>query len=240
MAVLTTLGFSIFQARSLLVGLPQARHISKLGQGSGLMAIAPTLLRYVDLLILPVLFSPEPALLYIVARAAGMVIEWSLDHLIRLAEPSIAMAHRFESQVKFIASAARLNLGLLLVGGGVALGVLSTAPNFSRLFGSRAATFREILIWVVVAQTAPAIFGAASAVLDIARHRREVAMIRMAGTLGFCMVVGLNQPSTGYLLAQHYAAVQLSVCAMMAGLVAWRSGIWPGITAVLFKQIKLF
>ena len=204
------------------------------------MSFAPALLRYVDLLILPVLLSPEPALLYIAARSVGMLIEWSLDRLTRLAKPGITMAYEFENPANFVSSAARLNLGILLVGGGVALGVLSAAPYFSRLFGSGAGEFRDIVVWVIVAQSSPAIFGAASLLLDIARHRREVAMIRLGACLVFSVVAVLTPSSTGYLLALHYAFIQLSVCGMMAGLLAWRSGIWPGITAVLFKQIRLF
>ena len=240
LAILTTLSLWMVQARGLLAALSQTRHYPKLGHGNSLMSFAPALLRYVDLLILPVLLSPEPALLYIAARSVGMLIEWSLDRLTRLAKPGITMAYEFENPANFVSSAARLNLGILLVGGGVALGVLSAAPYFSRLFGSGAGEFRDIVVWVIVAQSSPAIFGAASLLLDIARHRREVAMIRLGACLVFSVVAVLTPSSTGYLLALHYAFIQLSVCGMMAGLLAWRSGIWPGITAVLFKQIRLF
>ncbi len=55
----------------------------------------------------------------------------------------------------------------------------------------------------------------------------------------FLAGIWMLNPQDGVLIAQTFAAAQLAQAAICA-LLLTQCGIWPGLTALFYKEIKLF
>lgn len=218
---------------------PDMRSFRCLSAADSLVATAPVLLRHADLMVLPFVLAPVEGAFYLVARGAASVISLAIELLLGRAAPGMDAAFHEPNGQGFVAAAARLNLGVLLVGGGAALGVLSAVPQLAGPLGLEAAPIRNILIWVVLGQAAPVFFGAVFLLLRVAGMRREGALLCLVGALSLGLSCLFLHTDDAILFAQQYASVQICVGLAGAAFLAWRTGIWPGLTAVLFRQIKL-
>ncbi|QFT58384.1 hypothetical protein FIU94_06050 [Sulfitobacter sp. THAF37] len=203
----------------------------------GALDLSAVGLRIVDLLILPFLLPAPAAIGYLCARAVAIAVEVPL---MLLKQKSFRAFDNVEvGPAGFNNLAARLNLGMLLVGGGVGMGVIAFAPYFERVAGAPVAEFREVLPLLVMAQMGPALFGAADLLLERAGWQRDVFVTRTIGIVGVCALAAALDPDTGAALAQIVVGLHLALGAVMASILAWRTGIWPGLTALLFRQIRL-
>ena len=83
--------------------------------------LGPALMGYGDILIAVCLLPPGPALGYLVLRGAGLAVAMALQPLLTAAATRLRAA----GPRGFPAAAARLNLGLMLIGGGLCLAMLT-------------------------------------------------------------------------------------------------------------------
>lgn len=201
---------------------------------------APLALRQVDLLVLPFVLPPSAAIPYLMARGFGACVTVALDQLIGRAYRSVANQIEGKANAAFpVAEAARVNLGVLLVGGAIALALLSVLPYLPKVLGPASHRVEDVVGWLLLATLGPAFFGAAPAFMRLAGLQREMTVLFFLSTLAFAAMVIAQPNLTMLALAQMTAATQLSVAAVASGLLAWRTGVWPGLTAILFRQIKL-
>lgn len=196
-------------------------------------------IRYLDVPV--VLWLLDAAFLssYLLARLASLCIPLSLGPLARKAAPQLVSLARAEHQDPFRAAAARVNLGYMMVCGAVALIVISFAPYVMRRAGILDPALENTLIWLVLGQSAPVLFGA-TGLLMYAVERGAFCDL-LLGITGIMFLAGLLalHPQDGLLVAQMFAAAQLAHAAICAVLLT-QSGVWPGLTALFHTEIKLF
>ena len=75
--------------------------------------------------------------------------------------------------------------------------------------------------------------------LGLTGYQREVTMLNVLAASIFIATVAAQPVLTATDLAQRLAMMQLLYAGAAAMLLAARSGIWPGLTALLFRQIRL-
>lgn len=204
------------------------------------MAIPFRLLtRYADLLIVPFLFEVTLLIAYLVARIASMCVPLALGGLAHKAGPQLSRLFQMPKQAPFQAAAARVNLGYLMVCGAVSLLVLGCAPFIAGALGGLNHAFDEIVIWLVVGQAAPVLFGATALLMQaVDRGAFYVVLQGMTATMFVAGVMVLDNTSA-VVVAQTLAAAQLTQAALCA-LLLTQCGVWPGLTALFHKEIKLF
>jgi len=204
-----------------------------------LLAIGPALLGVVDLLILFWLLSPGLAVGYLMMRAGGMVVLAAMYPVQAATSARLAVNRSCENMEAFAADAARVNLGLLLIGGGSSVGILALQPLLPPQFGTFVGADPAMLMWILLGASSPAYFGAAPLFMSIIGLRREWALLSLAGAL---LMVGLaygTRVSTPLALAQTYAAVHLVTAAVAAAIIGRKRGVWPGLTALMAGRIRL-
>ncbi|MDD9719422.1 hypothetical protein PVW51_01900 [Sulfitobacter sp. PR48] len=239
LCILIVLVTTALQCRGLRAMISLSHNLPARPLAETILTLVAAGVRVPDILIMPILLPPSAAGTYLAARGVAMVIEWLLKQLCRRSRREIRLALVRGGGAGFTKLAARLNLGMLLIGGGAAMGAISVSPYLAGVMGWSAHEFHQLLFWLVLVQVAPAIFGAADLLLEIAGYRRDVFLIRLVGILGFGAAAALLRPDGAVLLAQQSALLHLGLGFTMAGLLAWRAGIWPGLTGVFFGKIRL-
>jgi hypothetical protein len=153
--------------------------------------------------------------------------------------PHLVQLARAEQQIPFRAAAARVNLSYMMVCGAVGLIVISLAPYLVQKAGEVDPVFSDVLLWLVVGQSAPVLFGATGLLMQ-AVERGAFYDVLIAITAGlFFAGLWLLNPADSILIAQTFAAAQLAQAAICA-LLLTQCGVWPGLTALFHKEIKLF
>lgn len=193
---------------------------------------------YADLFILPAVLSGADALLYLLARAMVQIILSTVGHIERQAHNSLSVYTGPAARGDLIALAARLNLGLLLVGGGMAVVVLTTIDYIPAALGLALPGFNPVLAWLVLGASAPAFFGATGVLLSASHMNGHNTMMQLIGVVVFA-VGAFALPPTATAFAQLYAFTMLAVGLLSAASLVKSVAIWPGLTAILLRQIKL-
>lgn len=201
--------------------------------------VAQICARHADLMILPFILPPKLMLPYLVAKGVSLLLPVFINVFQKLAASPLRLAIAGRQQALFVASAARINLGLMLIAGGLAVAVLSAAPVLSNTAVLDYGQFREILLWLLLAESAPAIFGA-TAMLMRTSGFGAVHIILNAIAAVVLIVVSVGFVTTDpVLIAKTYAGVHFSIAAISAVILIRQMGIWPGPTALMFRKIKL-
>ena len=195
--------------------------------------------RYIDILFAPFILEAAMLIAYLVARGVSMCIPLTLGGLGRKAAPQMARLSQLPKQTLFQAAAARVNLGYLMVCGAVSLLVLASAPFLSQSFGGLDSAFDEMLIWLVVGQAAPVLFGATALLMRAVDRGAFYDVLQGVTAAMFLGALAVFDGASGVMMAQTLAAAQLTLAALSA-LLLTQCGIWPGLTALFHKQIKLF
>lgn len=195
--------------------------------------------RYTDLLVTPWLLDLPVLSAYLLARLVSLCIPFALGLLGRRVAPHLAKFATAQSQHSFQAAAARVNLGYLMVCGAMALFVMIGGPWAAKLFNVPAVDFDQVLIWLVIGQTAPIFFGATSLLMHaVDRGVFHDLLLGLTALLFLAALLASGTPD-GVLIAQMLAAAQLTQGGICA-LLLTQSGIWPGLTALFHKEIKFF
>jgi len=201
--------------------------------------IASLIWRYADLIILALILSPQNTLIYLIARGLAQVVPLALDILTDRIVGPLRVAHCAGNLRHFAAIAARTNLGFLLIGGSASLIALSLSAYVPLILNLDTAEFRYILFWLVIIQAASALFGATGILFNITQCKSGTIFLPLLGIVLFWATIFLTGTDNPLKLAQVFASTHLLIGAASALLIGLRFGIWPGITAILFRQIKI-
>lgn len=192
--------------------------------------------RYVDVLVVPWVLEFEALYIYFLARIASLCLPVILAVLGYKVEPVLRSLVGTQEQTPFRAAAARVNLGYLMVSGAMALFLISSAPYLAKMLEPE---FREILVWLVIGQSAPVLFGATSLLMRVVERGTFYDVLGGITAVMFLAGTVLLDARDGIDVAQTFAVSQLTLAAVSA-LLLTQCGIWPGLTALFHKQIKLY
>lgn len=195
--------------------------------------------QYMDVLIMFVVLPKEQAIVYLIARGLSMTIVISLEHLSEGASAPLIRAYRRNDHAAFITMAARLNLGFLLIGGGLALGILNVGPPVGAQLFSKGSDFNAVLGWLVLGVSGPIFFGGTRVLLHATANGPISFLIDAAAVVMVVVSAVSSAAPTAVFIAQCMASAHLVSSAIAALILARRSGIWPGLTALLLRQIRL-
>ena len=189
--------------------------------------------------VLIIIWTLEGGLLhaYLVARVLSLIVPCSL--LLVEARVSPQLAALVPNQSLFQAAAARVNLGYLIISGSLALFVLLLAPRVAGSVGIAGDRLKEILVWMLIGQISPILFGATRMLMQVMDRRVFYNLLTLVTTVLFLVGVALMPDRSAVFVAQALAAAQLAQSAVCA-LLLTQCGVWPGLTALLHKEIKLF
>lgn len=217
--------------RGIRAPLRAAVSISRTGMGT----VFRLATRYPDVLIVPWLLSASVALAYLAARGASLLVPLALLLVDRKAEPHLIVLAQDLPQTPFQAAAARVNLGYLMICGALGLFVLTfmqqVAGHFDPVMG-------DMLIWLLVGQSTPVLFGATAVLMRVVERGAFYDLLTGITSALFIIGVALLDIRDGVLIAQAFAAAQLTLAALCA-LLLTQSGVWPGLTALLHKEIRI-
>lgn len=208
--------------------------------GHSVSVAVPLLFRNADLLILPWIFPPDQVLVYLLVRGIAGVIGLTLGSLTSKLRAPLCSAFVQGKNTEFVAVAARVNLSVLLIGGGACLAVLSAGPYFLGFVGVGSDAAQKLLAWVVLAESAPAFFGATSILLEVTKKQREAVLLASMSVLMIWLLPAIMHKIDIIDLAIVFACVRFAATAAAATILGLRFGILPGLTAILFRQIRLF
>ncbi|MBM1308795.1 hypothetical protein JQT66_01295 [Sulfitobacter mediterraneus] len=213
---------------------------AKVAGGKSTSEVSSSLMSQMDLLILPILLNPTLTWPYLIARGVGTLPQLVLSLLHITAELRLVEEREEGGIVRLAATAGRINLGSLLIGGASFLMVLAIVPLVAQHFHLPETDFKSIALWITFAHFAPAFLGATVILLRTAGMRRELLCIQISCSVLFCCTLLFGSETSGLEIAKTLAATSWLASFLGAALLAKRYGIWPGITAVLFRQIRLF
>lgn len=195
--------------------------------------------RYVDFLLIPWLLEGTVLYAYILARITSLIIPLALHGVSARVKPQLSALLQTGNFCRFQAAAARVNLGYLMVCGGMSLIVATCAPHWAALLGNFDPVFTNILVWAVVGQSAPILFGATVLLMNaVGRGAMNELLYGFVAAL-FVASVLIGNKGSAILIMQTFAVAQLTHAAICSISLA-RCGVWPGLTALFHKEIKLF
>ncbi|MEH6644377.1 hypothetical protein [Sulfitobacter sp.] len=208
----------------------------RLGEWGGLFRFVA---RYVDLLIVPWFLEPIVVWIYVSARVASLCIPLTLFLLGSRVARQLSKLAQAQEQSGFQSAAARVNLSYLMVCGAMALFVMVGAPNLAVILGTPKGLYSEILVWLVVGQSAPVLFGATGLLMHAVERGAFYDMLLGLTALLFLAATVLFDVRDGVMVAQALVAAQMTQAGLCA-LLLTQCGVWPGLTSLLHKEIKLF
>ena len=153
--------------------------------------------------------------------------------------PRLLEAYHYGDKGALAALAARTNLGFLLIGGGGITFIFLTVQAVLDLTHSHATLILPIVAWILLSHCGPVILGASGLLMEVTRMQRQRSWVLGLWTpiaLGSILLVN---PDTPIELAKHVALLHLGYSAHLAVVLGMRHGVWPGITALLQKELKL-
>ena len=214
LAILLT--YLLLLLQPLARAMPQLRQPggTRIQPGPSVIDLLQGGFRNCDLLAIPFLFAREEPLPYLVARGLVWVVPLAVDHLEVSARQSVFAARASNGGRAFVPTMARVNLGLMLVGGAAALLLLGSC--------------------------APVIFGATRMLTLVTQMRRDAALLQLGGMLLFVGLLAVSEQVTLLALARSFGLMQIGTIAAISALLAYSEGVWPGLTALFFRQIRLW
>jgi len=198
------------------------------------------ILRSIDILILPVFFDIKHVGIYIMARIFSVTVGPLFLHLLQAGSDLLRSRLQFSVNADFVSAAARLNLGLFLIGGGISMIPLALGKFYAPAFGADQQLFAFCLFFAVAGHYCKALLGACEEVLGLTARRSELVSLQSVSILLFVAYCFYADDLSLRSFALSAAVMHIGLAAIFAGIVAFRFGIWPGPTAILFGQIRLF
>lgn len=198
------------------------------------------ILRSVDILILPVFFDIKHIGIYIMARIFSETVRPLFLHLLKAGSDLLRSRLKFSVNADFVSAAARLNLGLFLIGGGISMIPLALGKFYAPAFGDDQQLFAFCLFFAVAGHYCKALLGACEEVLRLTARRSELMSLQSVSILLFVAYCFYAEDLSLRDFALSVAVMHIGLATVFAGIVAYRFGIWPGPTAILFGQIRLF
>lgn len=197
-------------------------------------------LKYADVLVAASLFPPTIFFPYLVAKGISMILVAFLRGFEISTQPQLSAAVAAQDQARFAAITARINLGILLMIGGLAVGLLGILPLISLFPIIDLQTVHSIALWLLLAESVPALCGATTLILRNIGFKIYDRSLTILGCLVFLSLSFALPTENSVQVAKTYATVQICIGFAGAVVLAVKAGVWPGVTAVLFRQIRLF
>jgi len=196
-------------------------------------------LRNIDVILISIVLDGATSAIYLIARAIAAMTPTALRLLDHATLEHVARTYVNQSRAEFCSAAARLNLGYLLIGGAGSLFAIGVAEVLSGNALTQHHGFQPVFFWLILASASPTLFGATNALMKISKMENALLTLQLLAAffVCFCAVTGLIQ--NGIDLARYFALSQLTMKAACAVILGLRVGIWPGITAVFFGQIRI-
>ena len=190
-----------------------------------------------DVLALSCALGAFDAAVYLVARRLACLLAVLFEALRSAVAPRLAVA--YGKPDVFAALSARVNLGFLLFGAGGAGVLVLGGPAVLPLFGTAYSEAYPMMLWLVLGQAAPAVFGATGMLMvmaDMERARARLVWGLCPPAFGLMLLFAPQGPEA---LAMCAALTQLGLGAASAVLLAGRRGVLPGATALLHTRLRL-
>ncbi len=197
------------------------------------------LYRNADVLVVGLVLTPLECAIYLIVRGVAMVLDLVFRVLGHAMSEPMSHSMQGRSGGLFVSQAARANLGFLLIGGAGAILLFITADPVLGVFGIFGVEGRQALVWLIIAQTAPAIFGATHVFMSLTKLDGLRAWVVWPALPLALMFVFAGAREGLVQLAMTYAVLQIGLAAVCAVIVALRCGIWPGLTAMFHGRIRL-
>ncbi len=193
-----------------------------------------------DIVIFAFFLESEHFTVYLATRGSLLLLPLSLSFLQKNAVDLQLGKQKFRSKDRSRAYSARLNLGLFLVGGGIAIFALAFGKLLANAFFSvEKDAFLGIFAWLLLGSSVKAIFGCFESILGAEGRGVFVANCHLLMAVGMICFAVVFEISSEEHLAKCFALFHISFGAIGSGIVAYRYGIWPGPTALLLRQIRL-
>ena len=74
----------------------------------------------------------------------------------------------------------------------------------------------------------------------VTQMRRDAALLQLGGMLLFVGLLAVSEQVTLLALARSFGLMQIGTIAAISALLAYSEGVWPGLTALFFRQIRLW
>lgn len=197
------------------------------------------LVLHADLIVAAFLLSADQVLIYLVLRAIAELVGIVIDKVQRAARPALEYSFANQNLGHFAAAAARINLGVMLIGGATASLVLIATKYLSQKTFLGLEQHSLAFFLLVMRHAMPCIFGAAPFFLIVSRRKADTKLL---DTIFVCMFVSsavLLVPESPSALARIHLVCVAAYAGGAAIIVGKGFGVWPGITAVLCRRIML-
>lgn len=194
--------------------------------------------RWADVLALPLLLSEKQALIYLTVRCAVAVVAAVVESVQRVILPRLIEAHRSATAVVFRGLVARASLGIMLIGGAVGMVAMMVGPIIfpHHVIGGEGLRAFHILLLVALV---PVVLGICPAMLSVLVAPRLMAAAYGANLVIIATVTSVFCPTTAIEMAQVVAMGH----GIGAFVLVWTNfrqlGLLPPITAVLHPRIRL-
>ncbi len=196
--------------------------------------------RYADLFVLPFLLEGDEALIYLFARCMSLIVTLVLSYIAHNASPSLRNAVVQHDVTQFARMAARLNLGFLLIGGSLCIAILTAGPYLRPDIPHLEADLVITLKWLLLGVAASVSFGAVEKLLEVSGQRKAALLFDVGAILLFGVLVLPNAQPSALFIAQCFSFVKWIHSAAGAIYLILHKGVWPGPTALLLREIRLF
>lgn len=220
----------------MLVSLPRDRWVAFQPAPAELAHAA--VVRWADVLLLPLFLSERQALIYLTVRCAVAVVTAVVEAVQRVILPRLIEAHRTATRLVFRGLVARASLGVMLIGGAVGMVAMMVGPIIfpHQVIGGEGLRAFHVLLLVALV---PVLLGICPAMLSILVAPRRMAAAYGANLGIMAVVIAAFGPTTAIVMAQAVATGH----GIGALVLAWTSfrqlGLLPPITAVLHPKIRL-
>ncbi|SFS87797.1 hypothetical protein SAMN04488040_2220 [Sulfitobacter marinus] len=193
-----------------------------------------------DILVVPIFLDMQDSGVYLIARTFSMTMLPLLNYFLNRGKSVLVSSLSFGGKFDFIESTAMLNLGIFLIGGGCSMIPLGLGKIYAPVFGDEQQLFSLCVFLFVASHYCKSLLGACEEILELTAGRKElITLISIAVLLflAFCFYPDDLQVRS---LALAASVMHVGLAVVLAIIVAFRFGIWPGPTALLFGQIRLF
>jgi hypothetical protein len=195
--------------------------------------------RTFDAVLAAVLLSSEAATQYITAWCFALSCSYLIGTLNGTLGPVLSDVYRTERRHKLVAIAARTNLGFLLIGGGGVMFFFLSAQFSLGQTHSNPDLIAPIMMWLFVSHCGPVIMGASDLLMNITRmHAQKSWVLLLWGSMAVGTILFLA-PHNPVTFAMWVAAFHIGYSTHLALVLGLRHGVWPGITALMQKELKL-
>lgn len=195
--------------------------------------------RTLDAVLAAVLFSSDAATQYLTAWCFALSCSFLFGTLSDALGPILTDVYRTEERHKRIAVAARTNLGFLLIGGGGVMFLFLSTQFILNQTHSNSTLIAPITVWLFLSHCGPVFMGASDLLMGVTRmhvQKSWILLLWASTAVGTMLLIAPDHPVQ---LAMWVAAFHIGYNTHLALILGIQQGIWPGITALMQKELKL-